>query len=71
LSGAVVAGVLAETAEEAEFLLPGDIIFGLNNTRIGNLSELRAALDAQPPGATVALQIERMGQLQFILAELQ
>lgn len=70
LSGAVVAGVVADLTVEDQFLLPGDIIFGVNRIKVGNLAELKSALADLPAGKPVALHIERLGQLQFVVAEL-
>jgi serine protease Do len=70
LSGAVVAGVVTALSAEDQFLLPGDVIFGVNNVRVANLAELKTALQAQPAGKPIALQIERMGQFQFVVAEI-
>lgn len=70
LSGAVVAGVLADLSVGDQFLQPGDLIFGVNQQRVSNLAELKAAVLAVPAGQTVALHLERMGQFQFVTAEL-
>lgn len=70
LSGAVVAGVIVDLSAEEPFLLPGDLIFSINNTKVGGLAELKAAVQALPSGQPVVLHIERLGQFQFVAADL-
>jgi serine protease Do len=70
LSGAVIAGVVADLTIEDQFLLPGDVVFGVNGGRVSNLAELKAAVAGLPVGQPVALQVERMGQFQFVVVEL-
>jgi S1-C subfamily serine protease len=70
LSGAVVAGVVADLSAEELFLLPGDLIFSVNNTKVGSLAELKAAVQVLPSGQPVVLHIERLGQFQFVVADL-
>jgi len=47
-------------------LLAGDVIRTLNGEPMTTLNRLRAALKALPPGAPVALQIQREQKLQFL-----
>jgi serine protease Do len=54
----------ARTAEIP--LQTGDVIHGLNGTPITTLDGLREVLGKQKPGAAVALQIERDGQLTYV-----
>lgn len=71
LAGVVVAGMYAGAAERAEGLLPGDVIYECNNGRIRNIGELRAAIDKLEKGNPAALLIERLGQLQYLLLDLE
>jgi serine protease Do len=72
LSGVVVAAVTASlAASEDGGLRPGDVIYALNTTPIRAVAELRAAVQNLPRGEMVALHVERLGQLQFILLELE
>jgi len=72
LSGVVVAGQAAGSAEHIDGLLPGDVIYECNNGRIRNIAELRTAVDTAAKGRnTVALHIERQGQLQYVLVDLE
>lgn len=68
LSGAVIAGIVADLAPEGEALLPGDVIFAVNGRRVAGLDDLKQALASIPPGDPVVLHLERMGQQQFVLA---
>jgi serine protease Do len=70
LSGVVVAGALREPAS-AEDLQMGDVIYELNNAKIGNVGELKKALQTLKAGDPVALQIERLGQLQYVLVSVE
>ncbi|MBS1829657.1 MAG: trypsin-like peptidase domain-containing protein [Acidobacteria bacterium] len=69
LSGVVVAGLASTAAEISETLLPGDVIYELNNTAIRNIAGLKSALEAIPATQPIALLIERQGQLQYLLME--
>lgn len=60
LSGAVV--LLAGT----ENFLPGDVIYEVNGQKVENLNGLKAIAASLKPGQAVAVQIERLGQLQFV-----
>lgn len=71
LAGVVVAGQVAGIAERAENLLPGDVIYECNNGRVRNIAELKAAVDKAAKGSPVALHIERQGQLQYLLLDLE
>lgn len=68
--GAVVAAAVSEIAA-ADPLRPGDVIYSVNKQRIGSLRELRGEVDKLPKGAPVALHIERQGQLQYLVIELE
>jgi serine protease Do len=67
LSGAVVAGVVAELAMEDDMLLAGDLIFAVNNKRVTSLAELKQAVAEAPKGKPIALHLERMGQFQIVM----
>jgi serine protease Do len=69
LNGVVVAGLTSGEPARAEALLPGDVIYECNNSRIRNIEELRKVLDGITADKPVALLIERSGQLQFLLIE--
>jgi serine protease Do len=70
-SGAVVAARSPDAIYGRVALQPGDIIHTLNRTPIGNLAELRRALDGIDPGQPVVLQIERRGRLEFMAFEFE
>lgn len=71
LSGVVVAGAMGAFASREQALRAGDVIYGVNNTAIKSLGELRAAVQNFRRGEEVAVQIERLGQLQFLLVEIE
>ena len=66
-SGVVVVSTVAGAIDDREGgLAVGDIIYAVNRVQVGQLSELRAALDALVAGDPVVLQIERRGQLMYL-----
>ncbi|HYP09675.1 MAG TPA: trypsin-like peptidase domain-containing protein [Bryobacteraceae bacterium] len=67
LSGAVVAGNLTNDSE----FFPGDVIYSLNETKVDGLAGLKSAVQTFKPGDPVAVQIERLGQLQYLVVEIQ
>jgi len=71
LSGVAVAAVPAEFAGLNPGLLPGDVIYSLNNRRLASLDELRDALKDKKSGDPVALLVERHGQLIYVAAALE
>jgi serine protease Do len=72
LAGVVVAGTTAELAASQDGgLHAGDVIYALNSTSVRSLADLRGAVQNLPRGEIVALQIERLGQLQFVLLEIE
>ena len=70
LSGVVVAGVSADFVGHSDAFYPGDIIYAVNDGKVGSVAELEAALRAAQRGETVAVQVERLGQLQFLVVEI-
>lgn len=66
--GVVVAGVAGDASTG---LAPGDVIYGMDLSPIGTLTELRAGLDSIPSGGTVVLQVGREGQLRFLTVTLE
>ncbi len=68
LSGAVVAGTL-EDGPAASALLTGDVIYEINNRPVKGLKDLVDAAQGLKPRQPVALHIERRGQLQFVLLD--
>jgi serine protease Do len=69
LSGAVVAGAL-DDGPAASTLTAGDVIYEINNRPVKGLKDLVDAVGALKPGQSVVLQIERLGQLQFVLVDI-
>lgn len=68
-SGAAVAGVIANYSLDENSLRPGDVIYELNNQRVADLPTLRELALQTRAGQPIALLIERMGQIQFLLLE--
>lgn len=68
--GIIVAARAAGAAGEVP-LTAGDVIRALNGEPMSTLDKLRAALTALPPGAPIALQIQRDSKLQFVAFTLE
>lgn len=71
LSGVVVAGVVSEPVGHSDSLYPADVIYAVNDSKVANAEALRTVLQSAKRGDPVALQVERMGQLQFLVVEIQ
>ena len=71
LNGAVVAGIVADVSSHDEPLLAGDVIYAVNNLPVRGLTDLQAAVKDIARGQPVALHIERQGQLQFLMFEIE
>jgi serine protease Do len=68
--GVVVAARSVETPMiEALGLLPGDVIFSVNQTPIESIANLRDTAEELQPGDTVVFQIERSMQLMYVPVE--
>ncbi len=61
VAGALLESVDRESRPAYEGLRPGDVITGVNRTRVDNLAELREALDRAPSRAPLLLQLRRDG----------
>ena len=49
----------------------GDVIYSANGKAVENLEGLRKLVDALQPGAALALQVERRGQLMFLAFQVE
>jgi serine protease Do len=66
-SGVVVASTVAGAIDARDGgLAPGDVIHGINETRVISLADLRNALDKLGAGDPVVLQLERRGELMYL-----
>jgi serine protease Do len=68
-AGVVVAATVPGTGP-GEGFQSGDLILSLNGAAIPNLASLREAVGKMPRGASVAVQIQRMGRLIFVAFDL-
>jgi len=69
LRGAVVAGVVLDLAVDENRLLQGDVIYEINGDPVSGVADLRDKTASLAHGQVVALHIERQGQLQLLLWE--
>ncbi len=69
LSGVVVGGFVARASGREDTLHPGDVIYSMNGVPVRGLAELKAAAAGLLHGQSVALYIERFGQLQYLLLD--
>ena len=70
-SGVVVLGQSLDLNALTSTLRAGDIIHAVNGVSIQSVDQLRSALRALKPGDPVVLQIERLGQLQYVDFEME
>ena len=71
LAGVVVAGVVSEPAGHSDALFASDVIYTVNDTAVSSFEDLQKALQPAKSGESVVLQVERLGQLQFLVIEVQ
>jgi serine protease Do len=69
-TGVAVAGIFSDLSVDSNRLQPGDVIHRLNQEPVLNLEGLRKLLEEGKHGQVVALQVERAGQMQFVLLEI-
>jgi serine protease Do len=67
--GVVVAGKEAYGPYEGDGPLPGDVIYSVNGTPVDSIDSLRSALDALKTADAIALQVERLGSLHYLVLE--
>jgi len=66
------AGVVVATADGRsgpDPLLPGDVIYSINQEPVSGVERLRAVLAQLKPGSPVVLQVERGGELRFLVLD--
>lgn len=66
------AGVVVATADGRtgpDPLMPGDVIYSLNQEPVTGVESLRQALDRVRAGGPVVLKVERGGELRFLILE--
>jgi len=69
-AGVAIAGITADLSLDTYRLQPGDVIHRLNLDPVVNLEGLRKSLETLKHGQPVAVQIERAGQMQFVMLEI-
>jgi serine protease Do len=67
--GVVVAGKESEGAYVGESLAVGDVIYFVNGTRAQNVVSLRSTLDELKTAEAIVLQVERQGNLRYVVLE--
>ena len=67
--GVVVAGKETYGAYQGEGPLPGDVIYSVNGTFVDSVDSLRSALDDFKAADAIALQVERLGSLHYLVLE--
>jgi serine protease Do len=69
-TGVAVAGVTSDLSLEVNRMQPGDVIHRLNQDAVLNLEGLRKLLAEYKHGQPVAIHLERAGQMQFVVLEI-
>jgi S1-C subfamily serine protease len=67
--GVVVAAKESEGAYIGEGPLPGDVIYSVNGTPVRSVDSLRLVLEDLKLGDPLVLQVERMGNLHYVVLE--
>jgi serine protease Do len=67
--GVVVAGKETYGAYEGEGPLPGDVIYSVNGTLVDSIESLRSVLEDLKTADAIALQVERLGSLHYLVLE--
>src|ERR1700740_3120611 len=67
--GVVIAGKETYGAYEGEGPLPGDVIYSVNGTQVDSIDSLRAVLERLKTADAIALQVERLGSLHYLVLE--
>jgi serine protease Do len=67
--GVVVAAKESEGAYIGEGLLPGDVVYSVNETLVDSIDSLRSALDVLKTTDALVLQVERLGSLHYVVLE--
>lgn len=65
-----VAGVAADSPAKETGVQTGDVLLSIDQHPLPSLAEARTFLQAQPPGATVKLELSRSGKTQTLDAKL-
>jgi serine protease Do len=68
-AGVIVAGRESEGAYLGERLLPGDVIYAVSGMPVDSLDSLRLALEGVKSADAIALQVERLGTLHYLVLE--
>lgn len=68
--GVIVAGREYEGTYLGERPLPGDVIYSVNGTPVESVESLRSVLEALKNADVIALQVERVGSLHYLILEL-
>jgi S1-C subfamily serine protease len=67
--GVVVAGRETYGTYEGEGPLPGDVIYSVNGTLVDSIDSLRSVLNDLKTADAIALQVERLGSLHYLVLE--
>jgi serine protease Do len=68
-AGVIVAGRESDGAYLGERLLPGDVIYAVSGMPVDSLDSLRLALEGVKSADAIALQVERLGTLHYLVLE--
>ena len=69
--GVIVAALAVDKGLLGEQFLPGDIIYALNGQPVDSLKVLKSRVDALTYGQPAVVQLERGGQLRYLMIEVE
>src|SRR5438067_9708791 len=67
--GVVVAGKESYAAYDGEGPLPGDVIYSVNGVPVDTVDSSRSVLQDLTTADAIALQVERLGSLHYLVLE--
>ena len=67
----IVAALAVDVSLLGEQFQPGDIIYSVNGSLVASLKALKDQVKALTYGQVAVLQLERGGQLQYLMIEVQ
>ncbi|HPF69225.1 MAG TPA: trypsin-like peptidase domain-containing protein [Candidatus Krumholzibacteria bacterium] len=70
-NGVIVAALAVDTSLLGERFTPGDIIYAMNGQAVESLKDLKDKVKALPYGQTAVFQVERGGQLQYLMLQVE
>jgi len=69
--GVLIAARSGDIPLSEDDLRPGDVVYAVNGVSVRGLAELRQAVNRPGPGESLVFQVERSGELQYVVVDLE